>query len=242
MPKSAPPSTMSGYLVDEIRAGILDGRFPLGSRLNQEHLAETFGVSIIPLRESLRRLQAEGLVTLVPRRGAFVADLSSKDLQEIYQIRAVLEGLAITSAIPNLGDDVLAAARKVDSALRKVATRNDSRDWEVLNRKWHFTLYAASDSVLLIETINSLWDRCSLYRHLYVRGAGHREASLDDHARILELCRAGDAEGASEMLQSHIRRAEREVLSSLATLEQSGELELRDLADAEAGRTAGRRR
>src|ERR1700730_17513633 len=83
-----PPETASDYVSNEIRTWILDGTFDLGSRLNQQVLAERLGVSIIPVRESLRHLEAEGLVEILPRRGAFVAKLSLEEVVEVITIRA----------------------------------------------------------------------------------------------------------------------------------------------------------
>ena len=87
--KAAPP-TLAGYVVSAIREGILNGRYPVGGRLDQKSLADELGVSIIPVREGLRQLEAEALVTMLPHRGAFVASFSIDRLLEIYRIRAVL--------------------------------------------------------------------------------------------------------------------------------------------------------
>ena len=219
---SVPPNTIAGYVLEGIRAGILDGRFPSGSRLNQEKLAKEFGVSIIPVRESLHQLQAEGFVILMPRRGAYVVELSSTALREMSQIREALEDLALRLAMPRLDDAFLDQLKELNRSLRRVKAA-DVAQWEALNREWHFRLYGESRSSVLIELIRTLWDRCSLYRHLYLRRSGHRTISIQDHEQIIEACRTRDVEAATRTLRDHIRSASEEVCSTISALEAKRE-------------------
>ncbi len=96
------PPTTTAYVIDSIRDGIMNAQFPLGSRFDQKAIAEELGVSLVPVREALRMLEGEGFVTITPRRGAFVTDISATELEELYMIRAELEELATRRAVPNL--------------------------------------------------------------------------------------------------------------------------------------------
>ena len=109
----APPTTTS-YVMEAIREGILGGRYPLGSRLDQKAIAAELGVSLVPVREGLRLLEAEGFVNIYPRRGVFVIDASVDGLQELYRIREVLEELATQLAVPNLTDPTLDRLGDID--------------------------------------------------------------------------------------------------------------------------------
>src|SRR5260370_31055130 len=101
------PKTVSNYVLDTIRNKILDGYYLPGSRLDQRVLADELKVSLIPVRESLRQLEAEGCINLLPHRGAFVATMSPDELQEIYLIRGSLDTLITQLAIPSLSPDIL---------------------------------------------------------------------------------------------------------------------------------------
>lgn len=205
-PEPSPPFTVASYVLNEIRAGILTGKFPLGSRLNQEGLAELLGVSIIPVRESLRRLEAEGLVTITARRGANVVDLDPAKIAEIYKIREPLEVLAARSAVPHLEAEQLDELHRLNEAMGALGDEH-SIDWANLNREWHFSLYDAARAPLLAEMIGQLWDRCTLYRQVYTRDTKHRAVSLADHARILEACRAHDPQAAGDEMARHVVRS-----------------------------------
>jgi DNA-binding GntR family transcriptional regulator len=205
------PATVAEYVRKAVRRGILDGRYALGSRLDQQALAVEYGASIIPVREGLRQLEAEGLVRIAPRRGAYVANVSVSELSEIYRIREVLEQLATRQATERMTNADLTALDDIGRELDSVA---DTDAWLRLNREWHFRLYKVAESPLLLQLVGLLWDRCSLYRHIYPRRAERRMASLADHRRIVQACRAGDVELAGQAIAAHIRRAADDFLSS----------------------------
>jgi DNA-binding GntR family transcriptional regulator len=209
-----PPETVANYVLTAIRSAILSGRYPLGSRLDQQALAEEVGSSIIPVRESLRQLEAEGLVRIAPRRGAYVAELSVAELREVYQIRELLEEFATRIAVERMAPADLVQLKELATDLD--VNSEDSEAWLRLNREWHFRLYGIAQAPLLVQLIGVLWDRCSLYRHVYTRLAERRRGSNDDHRRILAACESGDAVAASREVAFHIRRAAGDVLAHMA--------------------------
>jgi DNA-binding GntR family transcriptional regulator len=199
--------TVANYITDSIRSGILEGRYPVGSRLDQQVLAAEFGASIIPVRESLRHLEAEGLVRITPRRGAYVIEPTSAEVKELYTIRAVLEAFATTEAVPRLTDADIEALRSLGEELDRIAASDPQGAWTRVNRAWHFKLYEAAQSPLLMQLIAALWDRCALTSHAYIRDPGHRVKSCKDHGRILTAARRGDAEQAARIVTEHIQAA-----------------------------------
>ena len=204
---------MANYVAAEVRAGILQGRYPLGSRIDQQALADELGASIIPVREALRRLEAEGLVRIFPRKGAFVAEFPFQDLGEINLMRERLEGLALELAIGRLTDADIAELNSMNELLERV-DRRDSALWDQLNREWHLKLYSLADAEILQQTITMLWDRMTLYRTVNAIRTGHRDKSTHEHAAVLACCAAGDVKGAVEQLQNHIRRSLADVTAS----------------------------
>lgn len=210
--------TASNYVASEIRAEILNGGFRLGSRLDQQALAERFGVSVIPVREGLKRLEAEGLVRISPRRGAFVAELSLQELTEISWIRERLEDLAVRLAARHLNDRRLRELEELNARMARMAGDVRSSVWGGLNRDWHFKIYAAGESELLVQLIGVLWDRTSLYREVLAVSQDIRRTSVAQHAEVLRRLRAGDASGAARRMRQHIRRGTRDMRTAEAGL------------------------
>jgi DNA-binding GntR family transcriptional regulator len=207
------PTTVANYVAAEVRAGILQGRYPLGSRIDQQALADELGASIIPVREALRRLEAEGLVRIYPRKGAFVAEFPFQDLGEINLMRERLEALALELAVRRLTEADIAELKSMNELLEHVDQR-DSALWDQLNREWHLKLYSLAGAEILQQTITMLWDRMTLYRTVNAVRTGHRDKSIHEHAALLACCAAGDVKAAVEQLQNHIRRSLADVAAS----------------------------
>lgn len=202
------PPTLASYVTDAIRSGILDRRYPLGSRLDQQTLADEFGASIIPIRESLRQLEAEGLVQIAPRRGAFVVSPPTEDeVREVYRLREVLEAYATTEAVCALTADDIGQMDALLAQMAQAGRSSTDEQWSRLNRTWHFRLYGGAQSPLLLQFINMLWDRCRLTRNVQARDLGHRDRSDEDHTRIMAAVRARDARLAAGIIADHVRHA-----------------------------------
>ena len=206
------PPTLASYVTEAIRSGILERRYPLGSRLDQQTLADEFGASIIPVRESLRQLEAEGLVQITPRRGAFVVSPTVDEVREVYRLREVFEAFATREAVPALTAGDLEEMDALLAEMAQVASTDTSERWSRLNRSWHFRLYGGAGLPLLMQFIGTLWDRCRLTSGVYAREAGHRGRSNEDHGRIMAAVRAGEAGPAAEMIAGHVRTAMDEIL------------------------------
>jgi len=204
--------TASDYVAGELKAGILFGRYSLGSRLDQKALADQMGVSTIPVREGIRRLEAEGLVRIYPRRGAFVAELSAAEVREINRIRGPLEDLATRLAAPKLNAGHLQELADLNEHMARMTKARDATTWGNLNREWHFKLYAAAEAPLLLQLIGGLWDRSRLYRLVNASQADYRAKSVLEHREILLRLAAGDGGGAGRGMVRHIRRAEKDLL------------------------------
>ena len=209
--RSGTPPTLASYVTEAIRSGILERRYPLGSRLDQQTLADELGASIIPVRESLRQLEAEGLVQITPRRGAFVVSPSADEVREVYRLRELFEAFATKEAVPALTAQDLA---EMDALLEEMdAASNDASDtWSRLNQTWHFKLYGGAQMPLLMQFISTLWDRCRLTSHVYARDLSHRSRSNADHRQIMAAARSGQSELAAAIIVSHVRNALDDIL------------------------------
>jgi DNA-binding GntR family transcriptional regulator len=194
-------STVTRSVANHIRRQIQDGTLPPGSRLRQQHIASTLGISTTPVREALRLLQAEGIVTLGEHRGAEVFRPTVEDVREYYEMREVLESLAVTKAVPNLTPAALADLRAVVDEMEQT---EDHERFLQLNHRFHSTIYELSGRPQLCATIANLNQRTSGYAR-FVLGTARRSGRADhEHRQILEACARGDAAAAAEALQVHL--------------------------------------
>jgi DNA-binding GntR family transcriptional regulator len=191
----------SAVVADALRAAILHAKFPDGARMGQDAVAARFGVSQTIVREAFKQLVAEGFLTAAPRRGVSVASLSADEAWEMTQLRGLLEAQALAWAIPHMTsadfDDAAQVLRELDRA--------KSTDRIIaLNAQFHEALYVPARrdrTVAIIVTLRLNFER---YLRLTWEATPHRDQSQREHWQLLELCRARDADAASDLLRRHI--------------------------------------
>ena len=196
--------TTADAIVQTLREAILRGVLQAGQRLQQEDLAEQFGVSRIPIREALRQLSAEGLVTLSANRSAVVAALSADEAQEIYDIRIGLETTALRLAIPNLSPAILGRATEILSAIDREA---DPARWSELNWAFHATLYAPAQRPRLLSLIKTMHDNVARYLRIYLSLMNFQDRSQQEHRALLAACERYDTTAATQTLVRHLEGA-----------------------------------
>jgi DNA-binding GntR family transcriptional regulator len=156
----------------------------------------------MPVREALRELESEGLVTIFPHRGAVVTELTAEDIEDIYEIRATLEAMATRLAIPGMTEeicrDLADIVERMDGQLGHVATLVK------LNHQFHSTLYAASGRRHLCDLNHMLRYRTQHYLHAYMDDLGSMALAQEEHRSILEACRRRDAEEAASLVEEHV--------------------------------------
>lgn len=198
--------TISAIVQDRIRDGILDGTLPGGARLDQVQLAEDLNVSLVPVREALKKLEAEGFVQIVPRRGAFVNKTSSKDMEDLYFAREILEGQAGYYAAEKLSDYVLDKLRLLHKQMNETLTEHDFDRFAEYNREYHFTIYQAADNSYLSNMISTLWDLSERYRSRYVYTKDRAATIQEEHQQILDACFAHDKDALRDALIYHMHQ------------------------------------
>lgn len=200
---SASRQTAYEYVLGVLRRAILNGELESGSRLVQAELAAMLDVSTTPVREALRDLATEGLVQFDPHRGAIVAELSADDVHDIYEIRMVLEPLAMRQAVPNLSDALIAQLRKLHETM---LAEPHSADWVDRNRVFHMAVYETAASPRLAAIIRNLQDASVMYIGAFLQHKPElRDEANHDHAAILEALENRDAEAAVKALEGHLR-------------------------------------
>lgn len=193
-----------------LRDAILEGAYAPGERIRQDELAEQHGASRLPVREALRMLEAEGLVTLVANTGAWVSTLSAEEYQELYLVRERLEPLLLRMNVPLLADDEV--ARLAELAERMEAER-DVEQFLSLDRAFHLSGLGHADTAVLDDLVEGLWNRTQHYRRAATRlfwSEGDRSVH-HDHQLIVAALRRRDADEAEAVLARHIRRSRLEL-------------------------------
>ncbi|MGH3607052.1 MAG: GntR family transcriptional regulator [Pseudonocardiaceae bacterium] len=204
---SLPPATTSQHALDRLREAIVAREFSPGQRVVQEDVAERLGVSIAPVREALRVLEQEGQVTYKPRRGYFVTELRVEDLEEIYELRQVLEERAARRALPTLDEDALERIAMAAKDCVDAAEAGDVAAELEANRRFHFGLLDSPDQVHTIRVIRLLWDSTEAYRALYYNSPDERRNAVDAHDKILDAIRLGAADALVAELDAHRAQA-----------------------------------
>lgn len=218
------PATAGSGLVEQayrsIRQRILDNVYPAGYRALEQQFADELKLSRTPVREALLRLQAEGLLELIPRHGARVLPVSADDMREIYEVLTALESMAaeiVTRRRPTAAElrPLSGASRDMASALKV----DDLQAWARADEHFHRKLLELAGNTVLMQTVQQLWDRAHRARMVTLRLRPRPVRSTREHNAIVEAIRAGDPEATGRLYRSHRQRASTELL---AILEKAG--------------------
>ncbi|MGH2766231.1 MAG: GntR family transcriptional regulator [Actinomycetota bacterium] len=185
------------------RAAILRGEYAPGSPLRMQDLAERSGVSAIPVREALRRLEAERLVESVANKGARVAELSFPDLADAYRLRTILEVEAVRLCLPNLTDDDLEQARRLKDGMTRLLAEGAADEGHEAHRRLHFLFYEKAGSTWLLHVIGTIWDHTERYRRLALQWGADPEDLGRQHGEMLDSLGDRDLDGAIEAVRRH---------------------------------------
>ncbi|HBI93820.1 MAG TPA: GntR family transcriptional regulator [Terrisporobacter glycolicus] len=193
---------------ENLRTAILEGNLKAGKRLMEVQLAEQLGVSRTPIREAIRKLELEGLVVMLPRKGAYVANMSFKDLIDVLEIRASLEGLAASLASERLRDEDIVELERVAKEFEKSVRETDIDEVLKKDVEFHEKIFLMANNKKLYHLITSLWEQVHRFRVTYVSNYEASLSLVDEHNRILEAIKSGDSELAKKYATEHIELAE----------------------------------
>jgi DNA-binding GntR family transcriptional regulator len=224
LPAEAPLEnrTLREQVIDHLREQILTSALPPGAELGEAALARSLGISRGPLREALGQLAAEGLVTMVPRRGAVVTRLTRKEFIDAYQVREALESLAIRLAVPRLNGDQRAELHRLCDAMERQAAAGDARAFFDGNRAFHQLVVEASGNEKLAAVHAQLIAQMGRLMSRSAELRGGLERSAAEHRALLAAIDAGDAARSVALLEEHIEVPQR-VLDTAAARALFGE-------------------
>lgn len=209
-------ATSQQIALEHIRDLITQGFLKPDARVRQEQLAADLGFSVIPVREALKTLEAEGQVRYEPHRGYQVVRLSLDELTETYLIRKLLENEIVRIAAPRLTEEHFAV---LDTAMETMEAVRHSDDVEIMieaNREFHFTIFGAAGKPRMVDFIRMLWHSTDSYRSLYYTDAAARKRVDAEHRSIVEALRTSDVDRAILELEEHRGHAVASLASRLS--------------------------
>ena len=207
--------TLSSAIVDRLRQEILDGSYPAGSQLRQDALAQTYEVSRIPVREALFQLEAEGFVRIVPHKGAIVSGLSLDEINDVFELRKLLEPRLLASSVPALTAEDFAAVTGMEAAFEEAMTARDISRWGLLNADFHMALYARATQPRTIAIVSGLLQTSDRYTRLQLQRSSSIERARTEHNELIRLCRVGALKEAGRLLVDHIELVRRDLVAFL---------------------------
>lgn len=225
------PIKLDGYkplrdvVFENLRDAIITQVLKPGERLMEIQLADEMGVSRTPVREAIRKLELEGLVVMVPRKGAYVAGVSMKDIHEVYEVRSALEMLAVTLAAERITDEELNALEQQVLRESEEEAKKDGSDLDniiYIDSSFHDIIYQAARNQRLVQFVNILQEQLQRFRAASLARPGRSKTALEEHKKIVEALSERNGELASKLAQEHIENAEN---AMIASMKEKGELE-----------------
>lgn len=199
--------SLRGKVFQRLREDILSGVYQENDELREVSIGEELGVSRTPVREALRQLELEGLVTIVPNKGAYVKGITKKDVHDIYKIRSLLEGLCAKWATEHITDQQIEELEEIvllsEFHLKKQG-QGKAKQVSDLDGKFHKVLYEASNSRILEHVLSDFHKYVKMARTMSVGEKERAEKSIDEHRAILEAIRKKDANLAERLANQHI--------------------------------------
>ena len=211
-----PSSTLLDRVLGKLRGAILDFHFRPGDRLVERTLCEQLGVSRSSVREALRRLEAEGLITTAPHKGRTVASVSAKEAQSVYEVRAALEGFAAQLFAERGSDEQIRRLRARLRDMKDAVKTNDARVMLAVKAKFYEVILEGCGNQYCAELILSLQARIRFLRALSMSAPGRTQRSIAEMARVVKAVESRDGEAARAAYTDHIRSAASVAIKALS--------------------------
>lgn len=200
---------------ETLRQAILRGELKPGERLMEIHLAQKLGVSRTPVREAIRKLELEGLVRMIPRKGAVVAEITVSDLEDVLEVRMALEELAVKLACRSITGEQLSEMRRLSEEFKKTLRGNDVGACAQADMKFHEAIYDATGNGRLVQILNNLREQMYRYRMEYLKDKQSHTMLAQEHEEILAALEQRDEAAALTVTARHIERQKQHIIGAL---------------------------
>ena len=207
-------ASLEEQVTSTLEAEILTGKLAAGTALTEQSLSKRLGVSRTPIRAALHTLAEEGLINLIPNKGAVVVGVTREDLIDIYRIRMRLEGLASALAAERISREDLSTLRESVELAEFYISKNDAEHLKELDTQFHAIIYRASGNRMLNKTLSELHRNITSYRKMSLAVPGRLERSVGEHREILAAIEERDAERADRLTSAHVEAALENMLTT----------------------------
>ena len=198
------PKLLSENIADSIKAAIIKGKFKPGEKISEGDLAESMGISRTPLREAFRKLENEGFIEIIPRKGAVVTGIDPKEVFDLYEIKSTFEGLAARLASANMKEKDIERLEKINNELRKLIDKNDLEGFYRAHTRFHEVFIKLSANRRLIQMISNLNDHFKRFGIVTLTLPGQYESAINQHRGIIQAFRSGDKEVVEEKVRNNV--------------------------------------
>lgn len=205
-----------------LRKAILTGELKPGERLMEIHLANRLGVSRTPIREAIRKLELEGLVTMIPRRGAEVAQITEKSMKDVLEVRRALDALCAELACDRISEEEMEKLEEACAGFEKATETGDTTVIAKADVALHDIIVAATGNQRLVQLVNNLAEQMYRYRFEYIKDKSQHERLIEEHKMIYESIRAKDKKAAAAAARMHIDNQEKSVMRQIRLDHDSG--------------------
>ncbi|HMM19924.1 MAG TPA: GntR family transcriptional regulator [Selenomonadales bacterium] len=213
--------TKNNYIYENLKDEIVEGKRRPGERIAIPEVAKRYNVSGMPVREALNRLHQDGLIEIVPHVGARVMNFDMDKFKEIMMIRIALEALAAKMSTPYINDETKVKLEELHQEMIRCAESGQYSKYSKLNKEFHQIIYSAGPYPLLSEMIGSLWTKSEFSRNIFGRFPERVKVSIEQHKRLLEAIKNGDADKAHEVVCEQNDSAYEMILAVSKEIEQS---------------------
>lgn len=203
---------------DYMKEAIISGEFKPGERLMEVQLASRLGVSRTPVREAIRKLELEGLVIMVPRRGAYVSDLSQKDILEVFEVRTALEGLAASLAAERMSNEEIHMLSEIMERFRECVDEGDQNGIIEADTEFHNLIFQTTRNDRLIQIYSNLQEQLKRFRKKYLEAYKRPNKLVPEHERVLEAIKKRTPETARKAAERHLESTQEDFIRSMGKI------------------------
>lgn len=198
-----------------LRQAILTGELKPGERLMEIHLANKLGVSRTPIREAIRKLELEGLVTMIPRRGAEVAQITEKSMSDVLEVRRAVDALCVELACERISEEELEALKAACDNFEEAVKSGDVKKIAQADVALHDIIVRATGNQRLVQLVNTLSEQMYRYRFEYIKDVSQHDSLVEEHRIIYESILKKDKQTASEAAKLHIDNQEKTIIKQI---------------------------
>jgi len=209
------PKLLSENIADSIRAAIIKGEFKPGEKIPEGDLAETMGISRTPLREAFRKLENEGFIEIIPRKGAVVTGIDPGEVYDLYEIKSTLEGLAARLASTRMKEKDIERLEKINEELKKMIDKNDLEAFYRSHTKFHEVFVKLSANRRLMQMISNLSDHFKRYGIVTLTLPGQYENAINQHGEIIQAFKNRDEKAVEEKVRNNVMTGGRVLVDHL---------------------------